>query len=124
MSAAVSHQSDGNKRNPTIPKADVEGAGARQARSLARVRPDELVTPAGDERAMVLWQAVQDLPVRQRSVLVLRFYEDLPEAEVARLLGLSLGTVKSRCHRALARLRDQLGSPTLDPSNSTTEETP
>ncbi len=80
--------------------------------------------PAGDERAMVLWQAVQDLPVRQRSVLVLRFYEDLPEAEVARLLGLSLGTVKSRCHRALAQLRERLGSPSLDPSNSGTGEAP
>lgn len=97
---------------------------ATETRSLARFRPDELVTPAGDERAMVLWQAVQDLPVRQRAVLVLRFYEDLPEAEVARLLGLSVGTVKSRCHRALARLRDQLGSPSLDPSGSTTEEAP
>ena len=94
---------------------------ATEARSLARVRPDELVAPAGDERAMVLWQAVQDLPVRQRTVVVLRFYEDLPEAEVARLLGLSPGTVKSRCHRALARLRDRLGSPSLDPSISTEE---
>ena len=97
---------------------------ATEARSLARIGPDELAVPAGDERAMVLWQAVQDLPVRQRTVLVLRFYEDLPEAEVARLLGLSLGTVKSRCHRALARLRDRLGSPSLDPSISTTEEAP
>jgi RNA polymerase sigma-70 factor (sigma-E family) len=97
---------------------------ATETRSLARYRPDALVTPVGDERAMVLWQAVQDLPVRQRTVLVLRFYEDLPEAEVARLLGLSVGTVKSRCHRALARLRDQLGSPSLDPSASTTEEAP
>ena len=97
---------------------------ATEARSLARLRPDELAVPAEDERTMVLWQAVQDLPVRQRAVLVLRFYEDLPEAEVARLLGLSPGTVKSRSHRGLARLRDQLGSPSLDPSNSTTEEAP
>jgi RNA polymerase sigma-70 factor, ECF subfamily len=71
---------------------------------------------------MVLWQAVQALPVRQRVVLVLRFYEDRTEAEVARLLGLQVGTVKSRAHRALARLRDQLGSSSLDPVNSSTEE--
>jgi RNA polymerase sigma factor (sigma-70 family) len=78
--------------------------------------------PAGDERAMVLWQAVQGLPVRQRVVLVLRFYEDRTEAEVAQLLGLSLGTVKSRTHRALGRLRDQLGSASLDPTSSSGEE--
>jgi RNA polymerase sigma-70 factor, ECF subfamily len=49
-------------------------------------------------------------------VLVLRFHEDLTEAEVARLLGLPLGTVKSLAHRGLARLRDRLGSPELDPT--------
>jgi len=94
---------------------------ATEARSLARRGPEELALPAGDERAMVLWQAVQALPVRQRAVLVLRFYEDRTEAEVAQLLGLSLGTVKSRGHRALARLRDQLASPQLDPGSSTEE---
>jgi RNA polymerase sigma factor (sigma-70 family) len=93
-----------------------------EARSLARFGPEELTVPAGDERAMVLWQAVQGLPVRQRVVLVLRFYEDRTEAEVAQLLGLSLGTVKSRTHRALGRLRDQLGSASLDPTSSSGEE--
>jgi RNA polymerase sigma-70 factor (sigma-E family) len=95
---------------------------AVEARSLARRGPEDLALPAGDERAMVLWQAVQALPVRQRVVLVLRFYEDHTEAEVAQLLGLQVGTVKSRAHRALARLRDQLGSPSLDPASSSTEE--
>jgi RNA polymerase sigma-70 factor (sigma-E family) len=95
---------------------------AVEARSLARRGPEDLALPAGDERAMVLWQAVQALPVRQRVVLVLRFYEDRTEAEVAQLLGLQVGTVKSRAHRALARLRDQLGSPSLDPASSSTEE--
>jgi RNA polymerase sigma-70 factor, ECF subfamily len=71
---------------------------------------------------MVLWQAVQGLPARQRAVLVLRFHEDLTEAEVARLLGLPLGTVKSLAHRGLARLRDRLGSPDLDPTTSTRRE--
>lgn len=81
----------------------------------------QLALPAGDEQAMVLWPAVQALPVRQRAVLVLRYYEDRTEAEVAQLLGLQVGTVKSRAHRALARLRDQLGSPTLDPASRTEE---
>ena len=98
---------------------------AVEARSLARSRPvEEVAPPAGDERAMVLWQAVQALPARQRAVLVLRFHQDLTEAEVARLLGLPLGTVKSLGHRALARLRQRLGSPGLDPARSRTEEGP
>jgi RNA polymerase sigma factor (sigma-70 family) len=95
-------------------------AGA-EARFLSRTRA-EPVPPPGDEQAMVLWQAVQGLPSRQRAVLVLRFHEDLAEAEVARLLGLPLGTVKSLAHRGLARLRDQLGSPDLDPAAPTREE--
>ena len=94
---------------------------AVEARSLATRGPEELALPAGDEQAMVLWQAVQALPVRQRVVLVLRYYEDRTEAEAAQLLGLQVGTVKSRAHRALARLRDELGSPTLDPAGRTEE---
>jgi len=54
------------------------------------------------------WAAVCRLPFRQRAVLALRFYEDLPEAEIARLLGCRLGTVKSSLHRGLAKLRDEL----------------
>ena len=105
-----------NRRRSLLRRAAVE------ARSLAQTRPEELVVPAGDERALVLWQAVQTLPARQRAVLVLRFREDLPEVEVARLLGLPLGTVKSLGHRALARLRERLGSPSLDPAASSGEE--
>jgi RNA polymerase sigma factor (sigma-70 family) len=71
---------------------------------------------------MVLWQAVQDLPPRQRAVLVLRFHEDLTEAEVARVLGLPLGMVKSLAHRGLARLRERLGTPDLDPTRTTRRE--
>jgi RNA polymerase sigma-70 factor (sigma-E family) len=106
-----------NRRRSLLRRAGVE------TRFLARTRP-EPVPPAGDEEAMVLWQAVQALPPRQRAVVVLRFHEDLTAAEVARLLGLPLGTVKSLAHRGLARLRDRLGSPDLDPAGHTREEAP
>jgi RNA polymerase sigma-70 factor (sigma-E family) len=42
---------------------------------------------------------------RQRAVIVLRYYEDLPEADVAQILDCSVGTVRSQTHRSLARLR-------------------
>jgi len=55
----------------------------------------------------VLRSAVLRLPRRQRACVVLRYYEDLPEREVASLLACSIGTVKSQTSRALARLRKE-----------------
>ncbi len=52
-----------------------------------------------------LWSFVRTLPPKQRSVVVLRYYEEMSEAEVAELLGISVGTVKSQASRALAGLR-------------------
>jgi len=53
----------------------------------------------------VLWDFVQTLPKKQRAVIVLRYYEELSEAETADVLGISVGTVKSQASRALATLR-------------------
>ncbi|MCQ9131228.1 SigE family RNA polymerase sigma factor [Streptomyces hilarionis] len=70
--------------------------------------PDRTVGPdaaSAAELRVVMRAALSRLTARQRSVLVLRYFEDLPEAEVAALLGCSVGTVRSTTHRSLARLR-------------------
>ncbi|WP_067437347.1 SigE family RNA polymerase sigma factor [Nocardioides jensenii] len=56
-------------------------------------------------RSSALWNLVQTLPRRQRAAVVLRYYEELSEAETADVLGVSVGTVKSQTSRALATLR-------------------
>jgi RNA polymerase sigma-70 factor (sigma-E family) len=53
--------------------------------------------------------ALAVLPRQQRAVLVLRYVEDLPESQVASLLGVSAGTVKTHAHRGLRALRKSLG---------------
>jgi RNA polymerase sigma factor (sigma-70 family) len=52
-----------------------------------------------------LWDRIRSLPPRQRTVIVLRYYEDQSEAQIAALMGSSVGTVKSQASRALAALR-------------------
>jgi RNA polymerase sigma-70 factor (sigma-E family) len=66
------------------------------------------------EELLVVWAAIRRLPNRQRAVVVLRYYEDLPELEVARLLRMPVGTVKSTANRALARLRRDLAGRLVD----------
>jgi RNA polymerase sigma-70 factor (sigma-E family) len=63
-----------------------------------------------DQRALAvsIRQALLRLSARQRAVLVLRYYEDLTEAEIASLLGCSAGSVKAHAHRGLRALRGEL----------------
>ena len=58
----------------------------------------------------LLLRGLAALPPRQRAVLVLRYFEDLSEAQTATVLGCTVGTVKSQTARGLARLRDSVGA--------------
>jgi RNA polymerase sigma-70 factor (sigma-E family) len=67
--------------------------------------------PAGDpDLNMDMVRGLASLPVRKRTVLVLRYYLDWDEATIARELGTSTGTVKSQASKGLAQLRRSLGS--------------
>lgn len=79
-------------------------------------RPEEKLTHSPPEQSsratddstdhLALQQALARLTPKQRTILVLRFYEDLTEAQTAALIGVRLGTVKSQTRHALTRLRE------------------
>ncbi|MEU7001568.1 SigE family RNA polymerase sigma factor [Nonomuraea sp. NPDC046570] len=79
-----------------LPEPPVEGAGSGEL--------DELLDAA-----------LARLPDRMRAAIILRYYDDLSEPEIARALGISLGTVKSTVSRAMAKLRADLHVPTQPP---------
>jgi len=68
-----------------------------------------------DGTADRLWEFVQTLPRKQRAVVVLRYYEQLSNTEIAETLGISVGTVKSQASRALATLRTAAPAAGLTP---------
>ena len=72
-------------------------------------RADTAWNPERHETSRIVWEAVRLLPERQRACVVLRYYEDLPEAEIADTLGCSRGTVKSQLSKARANLEKRLG---------------
>jgi RNA polymerase sigma-70 factor (sigma-E family) len=74
--------------------------------------PDRATAPPAHDtetRAWV-WAALQQLPPRQRAAVVLRYYEDLTEAQTAAAMGCAVGTVKSQVAAALKTLRTRLGT--------------
>jgi RNA polymerase sigma-70 factor (sigma-E family) len=75
--------------------------------------PEDAHGAAGPESSVAerdaVWKELQQLPPRQRAALVLRYYEDLSEAQTAEAMGCAVGTVKSQVSAALTKLRARLG---------------
>lgn len=85
-------------------------------RAILRIIPTgalpEVSAPSpasGVELRQVLGAGLRALPPRQRAVLVLRFWEDLTEAQTAQIMGCAVGTVKSQSAKGLAKLRTLIG---------------
>lgn len=97
----------------TNPPAYLRTAVLNACRSWWRRRALELhrrPTPPEDSGLVAdeMWDALQVLPERQRAAIVLRFYEDLPDAEIASALGCREATVRTSIHRGLRRLRKEM----------------
>ena len=66
--------------------------------------------PDRHETSRIVWDAVRKLPERQRACVVMFYYEDLPEAQIAEVLDCSVGTVKSQLSKARGKLEKWLGA--------------
>ena len=80
---------------------------ARRTAAPAVVTPESAALGSAENERVV--SALRRLPERQREAVVLRYYLDLPEAEIAAAMGVSGGSVKSHLHRGLASLAHHLG---------------
>lgn len=81
------------------------------ATSLRAQVPESTPTPSPEQSVIeheVVWNAIRELPPRQRAVIALRYYEGLSEAEIGEALGIRPGTVKSQSAAAMAHLRHAL----------------
>jgi RNA polymerase sigma-70 factor (sigma-E family) len=83
----------------------------RRRRERVSAQPiDSIEMPVDIEQSVVMAQALARLTPKQRAVLVLRFYEDLSDPEIAEVLDCAVGTVRSQISRALATLRAGLAT--------------
>lgn len=87
----------------------------RRRRREAELSAQDVTAPTASPGAQLaerdeVWRWLATLPSRQRAILVLRFYEDLPDAQIAELVGCSPATVRSHASHGLAALRTLLGN--------------
>lgn len=109
---AVNHSIDCYRRRRRRRRTEaplLDDAGDHDERWTAPV-PSPESEAAGREAGLRIEAALLALPRKQRAIFVLRHYDERSLPEIADALGLSLGTVKSSLHRALARLRERLGA--------------
>jgi len=85
---------------------DVHRGRARRAIPVAEVAAvDERAAPSPPDRDQALWDAVGELPARQRSAVVLRFVGDLPHSDIAAAIGCSEDAARRSLHEGLSKLR-------------------
>ena len=83
----------------------------RRETTMADLPDQAVAVPAiSVETRLTLQEALRALPTGKRAVLYLRYLEDLPEAQVADILGCSVGTVRSQTHKAIAQLKSALAA--------------
>src|SRR4051794_31372702 len=107
---------DPSKAEAYVRRTIVTTATSWRRRRSFHERPIETVPERSSDDATeqlvvqdALWAELRSLPPRQRAALVLRYYEDLTEAQTAEAMGCSVGTVKSQVSDALTKLRDSAG---------------
>lgn len=85
----------------------------RRREVLTDETPEPMVAEPDRDLALTLTALLDDLPEKQRAVLVLRFWEDLTVPQIAECTGVAEGTIKSQISRALVALRGRLADPPL-----------
>lgn len=93
-----------------------EGEASQLISQLESSGPSPLEHLEGEERRGQVRAAVERLPDFLKQVVILSYYQELKNAEVAEILQIPLGTVKSRLHTALARLNQEWSNSTVTPS--------
>jgi RNA polymerase sigma-70 factor (sigma-E family) len=86
--------------------------GARERRAVHASYKSGVVDAPDISQRDELWRRVSRLTSTQRACIVLRFYEDLPDGEIAEVLGTSVGSVRQQIHKGMARLKAELGEQT------------
>jgi RNA polymerase sigma-70 factor (sigma-E family) len=112
----VRHESPEPYVRRVIVNAAISRARRRAILSIIPMRtlPERAARSADVDLRHVLMDVLRDLPPKQRAVIVLRYWEDLSEAQTAEVLGCTVGTVKSQASKAMAKLRTALGETSVE----------